>query len=402
MLDIAKIRHSVVLYTDTGEKIVLDRLVQSLTLEEHPRQLAQKVSLTLANHLSNGKRISDTVKLLSKLYVFANDQEVFRGIVWEWAPQDSLNEELDITAYDNLIYMQNSEDDQFYSAGMGSQTLAAGVLAPLGIPLDYKWLQITHDKKKYQAQKFSDMVLDVLEDVRKLKGGKYVVRGESGRMVVDYPGTNKDIYVFETTNSISTSTQLSVDGVVTKVLVYGRQNDDTRNAVEATVEGAMEFGLLQKVIYREQNQSIGEAKEEAQTLIKEKGKPIPKCTLKAPNVPFLRKGDKVKIDAGSLGGYYYIMGITHNATSGIMTVEVEAVEPEAAKSDGEKQAGGNFKKGDSVILNGPVYATSYGEGQGMTFSDYHSTITITVDPGRTCPYHVGTVGWAKPGSLTKE
>lgn len=402
MLDISKIRHSVVLYTDTGEKILLDRLVQSLTLEEHPKQLAQKVSLTLANHLSNGKRISDAVKLLSKLYVFANDQELFRGVVWEWAPKDSLNEELEIIAYDNLIYMQNSEDDQFYSAGMSSQTLASGILAPLGIPLDYKWIHITHDKKKYQARKFSDMVLDVLEDVRKLKGGKYIVRGETGRIVVNYPGTNTEIYVFEAINVISTSMQLSVDGVVTKVLVYGRQNDNTRNGVEATMEGAMEYGLLQKVIYREQNQSIGEAKEEAWTLLAEQGKPVPKCSLKAPNVPFLRKGDKVKVEAGSLSGYYFIMGVTHNATSGIMTLELEAAEPKSSQGGGQKQPDGQFKKGDSVILNGPVYATSYGEGRGMIFSDYHSTITITADTERMCPYHVGTVGWVEPGSLTKE
>ena len=45
----------------------------------------------------------------------------------------------------------------------------------------------------------------------------------------------------------------------------------------------------------------------------------------APDLPFLRKGDKVKVEAGTLIGYYIVSSVTHNATNRIMVMEVEDV-----------------------------------------------------------------------------
>jgi len=60
-----------------------------------------------------------------------------------------------------------------------------------------------------------------------------------------------------------------------------------------------------------------------------------------------------------------------------------------------------FQKGDTIILNGPVFRDSYGTGQGRTFSNHESTITIVAPTSRVAPYHVGQIGWAKPKDLTK-
>ena len=67
----------------------------------------------------------------------------------------------------------------------------------------------------------------------------------------------------------------------------------------------------------------------------------------------------------------------------------------AASSSGE------FNKGDTVILNGPVYRDSYGNGKGMSFTNRKCTITIKVDTSRPCPYHVDAIGWVKPNTITK-
>jgi hypothetical protein len=60
-----------------------------------------------------------------------------------------------------------------------------------------------------------------------------------------------------------------------------------------------------------------------------------------------------------------------------------------------------FQKGDAVILNGPVFRDSYGSGQGRTFRDYESTITIVAPASRIAPYHVGQIGWARIKDLKK-
>jgi len=62
---------------------------------------------------------------------------------------------------------------------------------------------------------------------------------------------------------------------------------------------------------------------------------------------------------------------------------------------------GTFQKGDAIILNGPVFRDSYGTGQGRTFSNHESTITIVAPTTRIAPYHVGKIGWAKTKDLSR-
>ena len=45
----------------------------------------------------------------------------------------------------------------------------------------------------------------------------------------------------------------------------------------------------------------------------------------APDLPFLRKGDKVIVEAGTLIGYYIVSSVMHDATNRIMVMEVEDV-----------------------------------------------------------------------------
>ena len=80
-------------------------------------------------------------------------------------------------------------------------------------------------------------------------------------------------------------------------------------------------------------------------------------------------------------------------------------QPVAAATGGKKQEeqkqDTGFKKGDAIILNGPVYVDSYGNGKGRTFTNYKSTITRVAPLDRPCPYHVGGIGWVYPNEITK-
>lgn len=60
---------------------------------------------------------------------------------------------------------------------------------------------------------------------------------------------------------------------------------------------------------------------------------------------------------------------------------------------------GKIGVGSSVILNGRVYADSYGNGGGMTFTNRKMVVTL-VAPGRAMPYNVGPAagqytGWVR-------
>jgi len=61
-----------------------------------------------------------------------------------------------------------------------------------------------------------------------------------------------------------------------------------------------------------------------------------------------------------------------------------------------------FQLNDTVILNGSVFADSYGNGRGKTFIDHRGTITKVAPLNRTAPYHIGGIGWARPCDLKAE
>ena len=261
---------------------------------------------------------------------------------------------------------------------------------------------MTHEKKVFNCEAVSDMIVKLLEEVRQQTGVKYAALYRDGKLEVTDYGTNQDIYLFEGNNSISTSDKLTLDNLVTRVKIIGKAEDDERSSVDAVIDGNLEYGVLQEVILRDSDKDIGKAKAEAQATLDERGQPEESIMVTAPDVPFIRRGDAVEVSAGNLTGLFLVKGISHNATSKQMTMTLmRQPEPNAQSQQTQAQEDGNFKQGDSVILNGSVYVDSYGNGKGRTFTNYKSTITIVAPLERACPYHIGQIGWVYQNEITK-
>ena len=61
-----------------------------------------------------------------------------------------------------------------------------------------------------------------------------------------------------------------------------------------------------------------------------------------------------------------------------------------------------FSVGDRILLNGAVYADSYGGGKGRIFRDRICTITRLVDQKRKCPYLLDNgLGWVPKDSIRR-
>ena len=71
--------------------------------------------------------------------------------------------------------------------------------------------------------------------------------------------------------------------------------------------------------------SLADAKKEAQELIDEKGTPTRNIILQSPEFPLIQKGDKIYVTLDGIQGYFCVIGVTHNATTMQMQMEVEAV-----------------------------------------------------------------------------
>lgn len=74
----------------------------------------------------------------------------------------------------------------------------------------------------------------------------------------------------------------------------------------------------------------------------------------------------------------------------------------AASAPTAEPAPSGFAVGDRVILNGAVYADSYGGGKGRSFQNKTCTVTRIVDLKRKCPYLLDNgLGWVPNDSIRK-
>jgi len=415
MIDISTVRYDVELITENGTRYPLNNALISLQWEEQISELAQRATLTVANAQTGSASLMDLMKINCIIQISGRWGEggktlLFDGTIWEWQYTNAVNKELTITVYDRLIRLQQSKDFKYYSAGMTTQAIIGDICNDWGIPLSYKWKQsLTHEKKAFSALKISDMIItEILEEVRQKTGEKYVVYFRDGQLQITGYGSNATVYRFDAENTISTSDKLTINDLVTRVKIIGKQNDGGRASVDAILDGDTRYGVLQEIIRRDTNKTLEATKAEAAALIETRGKPEEIIQIAVPDLPFLRKGDKLEVDAGNLIGFFFVAGVAHNATARQMAfqpfIDLGVNRPASASgaaSSNTTENGSDFQKGDAIILNGAVYADSYGNGKGRTFTNHRNTITNIAPLDRPCPYHIGTIGWVKPDSITR-
>ncbi len=328
-IDITKIKYWLELITEDGNKHQLNDMLINLVWEEHEEELAQRANITIRNILYKGKYLIDYAKLNCMVLIYADWGEgkkiVFNGIIWNWDYTSAIEKELTILAYDPLIRLQKSKDFKYFTSGMDTKTIVSEICSDWSIPLSYEWTSITHERKTFKAQTISEMIFTLLKEVKDKTGEKYVVLFQDDMLVIKNFGTNSDVYIFSSDKTISTKHQISMDNLVTIVKILGQEKTEGQAPVEAPVLGDTSFGILQEIIMRDSNKTLADATAEGQTLIKERGKPKEEIQVETLNIPPLRKGYKVKLAAGNLLDYFYVLGVSHNATENTMQLTLKRV-----------------------------------------------------------------------------
>ena len=332
MVKISDIAYDVEMITETGARYILNDALQSLQWEEHKNELAQRATIVVGNMAMENSWLMDIAKINCILRVFARWGAggrglVFDGTIWEWGYTSAVQRDLTLTAYDPMIRLQQSRDFRYYQKGMTTQAIISDICGEWGIPLSYSWLHgITHEKKAFTGEAISEMVIDLLEEAKNKNGEKYVAFFRDGQLVITGYGTNADVYKFDRDSAISTSDKLSIGDLVTQVKIIGKQDGEGRAPVDDVVKGDLRFGVLQEIVQRDSVKNLAEARAEAETLLKERGKPEETISTEVPDLPFTRKGDLVSMAAGNLLGYFHVEGVAHNATNRKMTIELSRID----------------------------------------------------------------------------
>lgn len=326
------------LYTADGTKYRLKGITTDLAVGQGKDDLAEKVTISFANVMVGKKQFHNYIKLRNKLYVYANTgsgaKEVFRGIVWEREFQATADiRDIKLVCYDRLIYLQNSKDNLFVKKGSTTKNVLTNLAKKWGVKIKYNYRSITHGKLVYRSEMISDIFIDMLNKVKKKTGVGYVIRCEKGVMVIESEATNKTVYKIESKdNSIATSYNETMDGMVTQVKIVKAETKKTKKGEEetgryvtvATVKGkTKEYGTLQDIIEKGSDEKLSEAKKEAKQILKDDGSPTRDITVTAVDNPWIKKGHKVYINSGTLKNNYIVKGIEHDAASHTMTLEVK-------------------------------------------------------------------------------
>lgn len=310
-------------------------------IEIHPssqdRQVAQSVTITVANiKASDGKTLAQLIKVRQRVFVYANDGttngEVFRGFVWTRYPEDSLDSStIQIKCYDNLIYLQQSEDAFYFAKGKNTKSVMSSICKKWGISLNYKYSTITHGKLVLRGTLTNLFMTDILDKVKKRKGTKYVILSIKDVMNVLPVGSNSTIYsITKKNNAIVTRSTETMEEMVTKVKILGQASKNSKKLpVKATVKGnTSKYGTLQKLQDKNKDTSLANAKKEAKATIKEHGKPKKEYQVEAIDIPWIKKGDTVKVNAGHISNKNLIvMGIERTITNQKKSMTLTLEEP---------------------------------------------------------------------------
>lgn len=330
-VDLTRIKYYVVAVLSDGSKINLENVAENIAWEENEKELAVRLNLTLRDISYGSGRLSGTLALCTIVYLYADwgtgQTEIFRGTIWEWQHSRIDNDSIIITCYDLLYYTQKSTDSKYYAKGKTTKAIISDIFSSWGIQMgEYTASNLAHQKILYKSKTVSKMLTETLEDAKKLGGDKSIVRAREGKADVIKYGSNSTVYGFTAdSNLMSSSDKYSMTSLVTRVVVIGKDDSEGRPKVEATVDGKTQYGILQTYVSKGSS-SLTDAKKEAQELLSEKGTPTRTITFQAPDFPVIRKGDIIHANTDRLTGYFYVKGISHNATAMSMRMEVEPVE----------------------------------------------------------------------------
>ncbi|WP_213997062.1 XkdQ/YqbQ family protein [Tepidanaerobacter syntrophicus] len=332
MIDSSKIKYNLIAILPNGGQLKLDNFLRTITLSESDGELAARMEAEIQNQkMDDGTWLHQKLQLNGKVVLMADWgeglKEVFRGTIFDWDYNTDPLGHFTITAYDDLIYLTKSSDDKFYKAGQTAKGIIEDIAKSWSIPLGkIDGPNVAVGKQVFRGDTLADMIKTVLDEAKSRGAGKWIVRSSLGKIEVVKPGQNSPVYLFTADENVeSINDRQSIENLVTRVKIYGGEDAETKAPLVAQIDGKTEFGVLQEVIYQRQYDTPAAAKSAAQEILKERGSPEKTRKVIAADVPFLRKGDKVKISAGTLIGYYIVSGVSHNITQGIMSMEVEDI-----------------------------------------------------------------------------
>ena len=215
-------------------------------------------------------------------------------------------------------------DEFFFTADHTSTAILEEILGKWGVPHELQITDVTHGKKVYRKKYLIDMINDVLKDLKEKGGGVYFVRAKEGVVQIIPRGLNETTYHFDIADNLTRTVEsFDVSKIVTRILVVAKSKDEGHQKIESTVDGKIDLGVRQIIYERGDKETLEEAETAAKKILEEQGDVERETSIESPDVPSIRKGDRIRVKSSSGESYFFIKSIRHNAASQRMTMELD-------------------------------------------------------------------------------
>lgn len=359
MINMSEIKYYAVAVGDNGKQTDITDYVNSLAWSESKGELSMKSQFTARNDKTESGYLSEIIKPGSLFLIIVTTgketKEVARGRVEVWNPvTENETVELTCTCYDDLYPFQKSQDNYIVKNNTRAYKALSKFFQIWKIPRGfYDGPSIKLKKMVFQQKYLGDIITQILNQAYELGDEKYFMRAADGVIDILPYFDNIDIYFFNNDNATKIDEKQSTENLVTRVKIMDKAN----KKMKANVDGLTEFGIRQIISPMQEGQSLKTAKKLAERVIAERGVIERSIKLSCNDLPFLRKGDVVYVDIGTSVGYFDVTGVTHQADSYTMTMNLEYSDKNASE-DGKIVRKKKYVKGDIVNFVGGEYHLS--------------------------------------------
>ena len=257
---------------------------------------------------------------------------IFFGLIYRWQT-NAKGHEIELTAYDLLYPLMQSEDHYYFSEGMTGRARIEHITKDRGIKLAPIKGLTEKLPKKVATGSIARTIEEIVEENNKKTKDKALVRAdENGRLDAFIMGKNDVVYEITDWSISESSHEESIEDLVTIVKVYGNsEKDDKRPPLQATHKRNTALGEITRVV-KSSADDKSEADKEAKEILEEYAKPKKVINVTVPDIPFLKKGDLLRVATGTVGGFkdgkqvplpFIVKDIQRDVSKRTMTIELE-------------------------------------------------------------------------------
>lgn len=315
-------------HQDTKQTIDYTGRIDSITWSGDEESNPRTLNISMVNTVDLQKHVKSQSYKVGDIAIFHyNKKEKFRGSIWSVSLSSDGKEQF--TAYDNLIYLSKSQDTVFYKNKTGNE-IVSDQLKKAGIPTD-KIADTSFKIKKQLSEGVSrsEIIKTALDETTANIGIRFKLRSELGKVsLLKRKDTEK--VTIEIDNVISSSNTLSMEDLVTKVLVTKGSLDPSSeekfvSLSEKNNEMAKKYGEIQHVINADEKAKTADMKKQAREYLKDNGEIKSEVSIEFVGHIDCITGNKIKITdkLSRLSSEYYISADTHTFQGGIHKMSLQ-------------------------------------------------------------------------------